>query len=122
MTSIYGVVFDAIKETNVLFYDKEYESKLGQVWEKVKPKFDYLNNFIKEKGTCLEYLTYVDFVVAEWLCRYVPKLYPEESKNYPFMTNIREYVESLEGVKAYYERPNAIKEPHVAIWMAAINF
>lgn len=78
VTSIYGVVFDIIKETNVLFYDKEYESKLGQVWEKVKPKVDYLNNFIKEKGTCLEYLTYVDFVVAEWLCHYVPKLYPEE--------------------------------------------
>lgn len=38
------------------------------------------------------------------------------------MTNIRDYVESLEGVKAYYERADAIKEPHVAIWMAAIKY
>ncbi len=92
VTSIYGVVFDVIGETNKLFYDKDYESKLGTAWEKVKPKFEYLNNFIKDRNTCLEYLTYVDFVIAELLCHYVPKLYPEESKNYPFMTNIREHV------------------------------
>lgn len=38
------------------------------------------------------------------------------------MTNIREHVESLPGVKAYYERPDAVKEPHVAIWMSAIKY
>ncbi len=122
VTSIYGVVFDAIEETNKLFYDKDYQSKLEGVWEKVKPKFEYLNSFIKERNTCLEYLTYVDFVIAELLCHYVPKLYPEESKNYPFMAKVREHVESLEGVKAYYNRPNAINEPHVAIWMSAIKY
>lgn len=61
----------------------------------MKPKFDYLNNFIKERKTCLEYLSYVDFVIAEFLCHYVPRLYPEESKEYPFMTRIMEYVEDL---------------------------
>lgn len=38
------------------------------------------------------------------------------------MTNIREYVENLEGVKAYYERSDAIKEPHLANWFSVIKY
>lgn len=52
----------------------------------------------------------------------MPKLYPEQMKEYQFVKNVRENVENLDGVKKYYERQDAIKEPHVPEWMAVIKF
>lgn len=52
----------------------------------------------------------------------MPKLYPELTKEYQFVTNVRENVESLEGVKKYYERQDAIKVPHVPEWIGVIKF
>lgn len=56
------------------------------------------------------YLTLVDFILAENLY-YFETLYPSERKNYGFWWNIRTAFESLPEIKAYYERPTAIKAP-----------
>jgi len=71
-----------------LFFDKDHEQNKVAVLEKARPKFDHLQKFIGNRHTVLEYLTFADFVIAEY-GNYFIKLFPEESKTWPFLANIR---------------------------------
>lgn len=64
-------------------------------------------------------MTYADFWLSEQLY-YFEALYPNEKGNYPFWSRIRHNFECLPEIKAYYERPNAMKEPFMPP-MAAIQ-
>lgn len=71
-----------------------------------------MKKFIGDKDFAIGYLTVVDFLLAEHLY-YFEALYPNEKANYPFWGRIRHNVESLPQVKAYYDRPTAIRGPFV---------
>lgn len=56
------------------------------------------------------YLTLVDFYIAEY-SYYFEALYEDQKENLPFWWNIRENFEKLQGVRAYYQRENAVSGP-----------
>lgn len=76
--------------------------------EKVTPKLNSLAKFIGEKNTVFDYLTLVDFILAE-RSYYVEFLFPEQYKSWEFLGRIRDHINGLESTKAYYARENAIK-------------
>jgi len=76
----------------------------------VRSKFDSIKHFIGDKQFALGYLTLVDFILAENLY-YFEHLYPHEKANYGFWWRIRHNFEALPEIKAYYTRPDAMKEP-----------
>jgi hypothetical protein len=42
-----------------------YKERMGKVWDEIKPKLHYLQEYLKDKKDfALEYLTLVDFVIA----------------------------------------------------------
>ena len=52
---------------------------------------------------------------------YFEKVFPEEYKSYPALQRIRENLENLAEVKAYYSKPNAIKGPFLPPQRASIK-
>ena len=103
-----------------LFFDPEYESKVKQTWELVKPKLDFFQKFVGEKEWTLGYLTLADFIIAE-NSYYLEKVYPEEYKSYPALQRIRDNIENLPEIKEYYAKPNAIKGPFLPPQRASIK-
>ena len=110
VNEIIGVLEDIRTAVAKLFNDKEYETKLKEAWEKVKPKLDNLQKFVGNKDWYLGYLTLADFGIAE-LSYYVEKLFPEEFKTYSAVLRIRSNFDNLPQVKEYYTKPEAIKGP-----------
>lgn len=110
VNNILGVFNDAFKEIRGLLWNKDYENVKIEALEKARSKFNTLRDFVGENKFALGYLTLVDFILAENLY-YFEALYPSESKNFAFWWNIRKNFEALPEIKAYYERPTAIKVP-----------
>jgi glutathione S-transferase len=108
--NISGVIADAFKEIRTLIISPNWAEQKAAVLEKVRPKFDYLKKFIGEREFALGYLTLVDFILSEILY-FFETIYPEERANYAFWWRIRHNFEKLPGIKAYYQRPDAISEP-----------
>lgn len=73
--NLIGVLNDALKEIQALFWNKDYETIKIEVLEKARTKLDYVKNFIGHKDFALGYLTFVDFLLAENL-HYFETLYP----------------------------------------------
>lgn len=117
VNNLLGVFKDAYKEISGLFWNKDYENLKIDALEKARPKFDAIRDFVGENDFALGYLTIIDFMLAENLY-YFESLYPSESKNYAFWWNIRRNLEALPEVKAYYERPTAIKGPFLPPYAA----
>jgi glutathione S-transferase len=118
VNNIISVLTDSLKDIRALFWNKDYENLKIELLEKARPKFDYIRNFVGDGQFALGYLTLVDFLLAENLY-YFETLYPSEKQNYAFWWRIRHNFEALPEVKAYYQRPNAIKTaflpPHAAL-------
>lgn len=115
-----GVLDDVRTNVSKLFFDKEYQSKLKETWEKVQPKLQYFEKFVRDKEWALGYLTLVDFQISEF-APYFEKLYPEEYKTYPSVERIKNGVNNLEKVKEYYQRENAIKAPFLPPAYSAVQ-
>lgn len=58
--------------------------------------------------TALNYLTLADFYVAEF-SYYAQKLFPNQYGNYKSFENVRNTIESLPEVQAYYAKENSIQ-------------
>jgi glutathione S-transferase len=108
INNIVGVLHDSMKDIKALFWNKDYENLKIDLLEKSRPRFDALRNFVGEGQYALGYLTLADFLIAENLY-YFETLYPSEKANYPFWWRIRHNFEARPEIKAYYQRPNAIK-------------
>lgn len=107
--SVLGVVDDIWAEFAKNFWKKD-EEVIKQTLEKITPKFNYLAKFVGERNTVFEYLTLVDFVLAE-RSYYFEFLFPEQYKSWEFLARIRDNINNLPSTKAYYSRENAIKGP-----------
>lgn len=107
--SALGVVDDIMSEMAKNFWKKD-EEVIKKTLETVTPKFNSLAKFTGERNTVLEYLTLVDFILAE-RSYYVEFLFPEQYKTWEFLGRIRDHINGLESTKAYYARENAIKAP-----------
>lgn len=120
VNEILGVLDDIRTNVSKLFFDKEYQTKLKETWEKVLPKLQYFEKFVGDKEWTLGYLTLVDFQISE-LAPYFEKLYPEEYKTFPSVERIKNGVNNLEKVKEYYQRENAIKGPFLPPAYASVQ-
>lgn len=110
VNNILGVIADLFKELwPALGADANAEVKAAAL-EKVKPKLEYLKNFVGEREFALGYLTLVDFILAE-RAYYLESVKPDLNKEYKFLLRIRHNFEQLPGIEAYYTRPDAVVEP-----------
>lgn len=109
--ALLAVFNDAIKEIKGLFWNKDHETLKIEVLEKIRPKLNYIRDFIGDNQFALGYLTLADFVLAENLA-YFETLYPSEHKTYQFWSTIRHNFNELPGVKAYYKRADAVLRPY----------
>ena len=66
-------------------------------------------------------MTLADFVISEF-SYYVEKLFPEEYSKFKSLKNIRNTIESLEAVKNYYARENAVQAVFLPPNMTVIPF
>ena len=110
--NIMGVVEDILKEMRSLFGNPHWETARGEVLPKIKPKLDYLKQFIGDKEFALGYPTLADFYLAEDLY-YFETIFPTEHRHYLFWWRIRHNFEELPGIRAYYKRADALVEPFV---------
>lgn len=93
-----------------MIFDSEWQNKLAEVMEIVIPKLNYLNELYGDKYFALGYLTIADFYLSE-LSNYVEKIFYDRYSEFPFLAKVREAIESLPEVKAYYASEGAIKAP-----------
>ena len=108
---VLSLLDDIYSPTYALFFSPRYAEESERLFNgKIKEKLDQLKAFIGEKQYVLGYLTLADFRIAE-AAYYFEKLYDKQIGEYPFFGRIREAVESLPAVKAYYEREGAVKGP-----------
>ena len=68
-----------------------------------------MNKFIGEKEYLLDYLTLADFKIAE-ASYYFEKLYEEHGEECKKLIQIRNRIEKLPEIKAWYEN-GGVKEP-----------
>ena len=66
-------------------------------------------------------LTLADFLVSE-MSSYVEHIFPEIVKEFSFLTEVRNRVESLPEIKKYYSQVNAIKAPFTSPMTATLKF
>jgi glutathione S-transferase len=110
--NLIGVLNDALKEMRSLFGNPHWEHAKNEIFPKIKPKIEYLKEFVGDREYALGYLTLADFYLAEYLY-FFETLFPAEHRHYAFWWRIRHNFEELAGVKAYYLRPDAVVEPFV---------
>lgn len=107
--SVLGLFDDIWSELAKNFWKKD-ELVIKQTLEKITPKLNYLAKFIGERNTVFEYLTLIDFILAE-RSYYIEFLFPEQYKSWEFLGRIRDNINNLPSTKAYYAKENAIKAP-----------
>jgi glutathione S-transferase len=110
--NVIGVVNDALKEMRSLFGNPHWETAKAEVFPKIKPKIDFLRDFVGDREFAIGYLTLADFYLAEYLY-FFETIFPSEHRHYLFWWRIRHNFEELPGVRAYYQRPDAVTEPFV---------
>jgi hypothetical protein len=91
--SVLGVFDDIWAEVAKNFWKKDEEA-VKQSLTKVTPKLNFLAKFVGEKSTVFDYLTVVDFVLAE-RSHYLEALFPEQYKSWEFMGRIRDTINNL---------------------------
>ena len=102
-----------------LCFNPDHEKAKQEVLEKVKPKLNYIRDFIGDRQWALGYLTLADFFLAENL-NYFEALFPTEHKNYGFWWRIRHNFSELPQTVSYYKRPDAMHGPFLPP-MAAVQ-
>jgi glutathione S-transferase len=75
-----------------------------------------LKDFVGDRPFALGYVTLADFAIAERLY-YIEDTFTELRKNYGFLFRVRHNFEQLPGVRAYYDRPDALVEPFLPATM-----
>ena len=108
--NVSGVLQEAGNHMVPLFWNPKYEELKGAAWDKVKPKLDLIAKFVGERDFVIGYLTLLDFRISE-ISHYLETMFPEQFKEYPFLTKIRNSIDNLPEVKKYYEKPTAMKAP-----------
>ena len=103
--SIFNEVVGAVKG---LFWNKDHETAKAGVLEKYAAKLDLLEKSLSGKEFALGYLTLVDFIIAED-SHYIETVFPEETKKWTFLTEIRKSFNGLESIKAYYGSAKGFK-------------
>ena len=99
---------DYVNPLVVMPFNKNVLSLKTPHYYKNKSKFEKLEKFLSSKKYVMGYLTLADFYVAEGSF-YFQLLYPEEYGKFKGMNAIRELIENLPEVQAYYQRPAHIK-------------
>lgn len=100
---IMSMLDDLYNPTFSLFFSPNYEqAKVGLYDNKLKPKIKDLIKFINNKDFVFGYPTVVDFKIAEAVY-YLEKLYPEHNEEFGPLRKLRDSVESLEKVQAFYK-------------------
>ncbi len=102
-----GVAGDIFNELRTLFGNPHWETARGEILPKIKPKIDFLKQFVGDKEFALGYLTVADFYLSEYLY-YFETIFPSEHRHYLFWWRIRHNFQELSGVQAYYKRPDAL--------------
>lgn len=111
--NILGVLDDVFTPAvQLCFSDKFNEDKEKIFAEKIKAKVDRIYTLLGKNDWLLGYLTVADFKIAEAV-NYFEGIWPQHIKEYPELLKLRERFNNLPEIKAYYERPNAIKGPHL---------
>lgn len=64
--TVIGVFNDILKEVRGVLFDDNWQESKHAAFEKVKAKIEYLNKFIGDKDFALGYLTFADFLIAEF--------------------------------------------------------
>jgi glutathione S-transferase len=106
-----GVLDDIFSPAVQLCFSEHFKEEKDKVFtEKLKTKIDRIYLFLGKKDWFLGYLTLADFKIAEAV-NYFEGIWPEHTKEYPEFTKLRERFNNLPEIKAYYERPDAIKGP-----------
>ena len=108
MESFLSVFLEIAGAVRGLFFNKDHATAKGPLLEKYKPKFEQLNKFVGNNNFVLGYLTLADFSVAEY-SNYIETVFPEESKAWPFLKNVRENFNKLPEIEAYYQSEEAFK-------------
>lgn len=107
MLGVYNDVMNAVAE---LFFTDNYEEAVAKALEKIKPKLELLNKFYTDKHYALEYVTIVDFFLAE-LSYYIKEISQELYDKTPFLARVATAINGLDEVKQYYAKEGAIKFP-----------
>ena len=115
-----GVFGDTRQAFQPLFFDKEWETKVAGAVAKAEPKLKQFSDFYGEKEFALGYVTVFDFWIAEF-SHWVEKISPETYAKFGFLKKVREAIESLPAIKAYYESEKAVKGPFLP-QTAAVQF
>lgn len=101
---VISLLEDIFNPTYALFFSPNYATESERLFEgKIKEKLDQLKAYVGERKTVLDYLTIADFKIAE-AAYYFEKLYGAKFNDYGFMGRIRDSIEALPDVKAYYNR------------------
>mgnify|MGYP003691718627 CR=1 FL=1 len=80
---------------------------------KITPKLVNLDKFFTGKKYAIgDYVTYIDFEIAEF-SHYLERMFPEEYVKYTSFKKIRETFYELPEIKKYYDNPDRIKMPFV---------
>jgi glutathione S-transferase len=87
-----------------MFFSPNHETEKVRLFDsKIKAKIEELNKFIGEKDFTLGYLTLADFKIAE-ASYYFEKLYTGHEEHFKKLVGIRERVENLPEIRAWYEK------------------
>ena len=106
-----GVLDDMSLVTMNLAFNPNFETEKNKVFEeKLQWKISQLVKFLGEKEWVMGYLTLADFKLAE-ASYYLEGIWPEQTKLYPSLTQLRGRFDDLAFVKGYYERSDATKTP-----------
>lgn len=119
LAQIAGVLRDLMKVLLDLAQDKEYEKNKGTVLaEKIALYFEKLSKSMGEKEYCLDYITYVDFLLY-YQSSLVQRLDPEFLKKWPNILKHHDRILNSEGIQAYRKSPKYPKyfeTPGFAAW------
>lgn len=84
-----------------LCFNPEHEKVKIEILETIRPKLNYIKEFIGDKQFALGYLTLADFYLAEQLS-YFETFFPSEHKNFGYWWRIRHNFEELKEIRSYY--------------------
>ena len=110
VAEIEGVLHDGSKDLVPLFFNPKYEEQLPAVKEKAVAKVELLSKFYGEKEFALGYLTLADLKISE-IANYVEKITPDVFEKFGFLKRVRDAVNNIPEIKAYYQKETAVKGP-----------